>query len=458
VSVSYLLRPTWFNLFQGVLLGDTLYIDGGDFWYPNEDGKPIAHAYNSTYSLDLSVSWSPEDVRFSVIDKGQSPLLNRPNLWPAPDGKSFYSFNGDVSMAGNYTDPPSTPQLWQFTPDGKNNGTWRLAGPVSSLIQVQAARSTFGNGSAYILGGIATWRTTNLYGYDDTYAGSGNGIVSYDMNSQTWQNQSMAGAAPTGWWYESELHWVENLGGSGLVVALGGVTAQPLPKLAGETLVSFNHVFFFNPITGEWQNQSTTGAVPTPRRRACSVGVPGDNGTYEVRALMNNILLLWLTELSQIFLHGGSILPAARNFKTVPQAVIDLDQVWVLSLPSFTWYKSNYEPADARFLHTCDVPGNPPRRQMVVVGGMVPELEYNLEPRDPWPQGLGIFDLTEMQWRNDYDVNADAYETPRMVKDGIAKEGTYPKKWDSPELARWLTVNRMWFYFRLSFSPFPFLS
>ncbi|KAF7512875.1 hypothetical protein GJ744_011978 [Endocarpon pusillum] len=407
-------RKSWHS---SVLLLETLYIDGGDFWYVSEDGSAVAYPYNSTYSLDLSTSWSPKDVPLNKIDKGNSPVLNRPNLWPAPDGNSFYSFNGDVSKAGynKTTDPPSTPQLWQFRPDGKHNGTWSLAGTASSLIQVGAARSTFGNGSAYILGGTTNWRTTRLYGNHTTYTGTGNGIISYSMNNQTWQNQSMAGAAPTGWLYEGELHWVDNLGGSGLVVALGGVTA------AGQTLVPFDYVSFFNPITGKWRNQSTTGAIPSPRRRACSVGVPGDNGTYE------------------IFLHGGSIIPAASYFRTVLQADIDLDQVWVLSLPSFIWYKSNYQPTDARCLHTCHVPGNPPRRQMVAVGGIPPDLEYSLQPRDLWPQGLGIFDLTEMQWRDNYDANADAYATPRMVKDGIAKEGMYPKEWDSPEVAEWLT-------------------
>lgn len=294
VSVSYLVSPAWSDLFTGVLLVETLYIDGGEFWYASEDGSPMQYPYNSTHSLDLSTSWSPNDVPFNMIDKGESPVLNRPNLWPAPDGKSFYSLNGDVSQAryARKTDPPSTPQLWQFTPDGKNNGTWSLAGTASSLIQVQAARSTFGNGSAYILGGYTTRWATRLHDYDDTFTGTGNGIVSYNMNSQTWQNQSMAGVAPTGWLYEAELHWVDNLGGSGLVVALGGVTAQPLPELAGETLVPFDFVSFFNPVTGEWRNQSATGAIPTPRRRACSVGVPGDNGTYEVRALLSTILPL----------------------------------------------------------------------------------------------------------------------------------------------------------------------
>jgi hypothetical protein len=252
-----------------------LYIHGGDFSYIGEDGKTSSYRYNSTYSLDLSTSWSPNDARFTVIDKGDCPLLNRPNLWPAPDGKSFYSFNGAISGVGNPDPalaPPVSPQLWKFTPDGISNGTWSLAGSNTSLTQSVAAVSAFGNGSAYILGGITTPRTTWRYGNSIE---SANGIVSYNMESQTWNHQSMAGFAPTGKWLEGELHWVDNLGGIGLVAALGGVTA-------GEMFILLDHVTFFNPITGEWRNQSTTGAIPRPRRRYCSVGVPGDNGTYEV--------------------------------------------------------------------------------------------------------------------------------------------------------------------------------
>ena len=114
VSVSCLVSPTWSDLFTGVLLVETLYIDGGDFYGTGEDGLAETYPCNSTYSLDLSTSWSPKDVRFNMIDKGDSPVFNRPNLWSVSDGQSFYSFNGDVSQAGDYrtTDPPSTPQLW----------------------------------------------------------------------------------------------------------------------------------------------------------------------------------------------------------------------------------------------------------------------------------------------------------------------------------------------------------
>ena len=74
----------------------------------------------------------------------------------------------------------------------------------------------------------------------------------------------------------------------------------------------------------------------------------------------------------------------------------------------------------------------------MAVGGYVPELKYSLQPQDPWPQGLGILDLTELRWKESYDANAATYETPKIVKDGIVKNGIYPK-WDDPMVAEWLT-------------------
>ena len=82
------------------------------------------------------------------------------------------------------------------------------------------------------------------------------------------------------------------------------------------------------------------------------------------------------------------MLPSPASYSTIQAPDVQLDQVWVLSLPSFKWYKSSYEPSDARAGHTCHVPGGlTPRRQMVAVGGEVPDLKPKLMPKDPWPQG-----------------------------------------------------------------------
>jgi N-acetylneuraminic acid mutarotase len=41
------------------------------------------------------------------------------------------------------------------------------------------------------------------------------------------------------------------------------------------------------------------------------------------------------------------------------------DDVYVLSLPSFSWYKVDNTPGTGRTLHTCNVVN----RQMIVIGG-----------------------------------------------------------------------------------------
>ena len=269
----------------GVILGDVLYIDGGDLTHLNSDATFVYLPSNSTYSVDLSESWEPKSVQFNAIDKGDCPVLNRPNLWPAQDGKSYYSYNGDVSQArpNSTRNPPNQAELWQFTPNGIKDGTWRRAGYApTTFIQSQGSKSAFVDGSVHILGGEVTWRTTNLFGGKTSYSNSANGILSYDANNETWQNRSMAAFAPSGWWLEGELQWASIPGGTGLVVALGGTTALPGYPRNGNELVKLDQVGLFDPVSGEWSLQSTTGSIPPSRQSGCSVGVPGDNGTYEV--------------------------------------------------------------------------------------------------------------------------------------------------------------------------------
>lgn len=45
---------------------------------------------------------------------------------------------------------------------------------------------------------------------------------------------------------------------------------------------------------------------------------------------------------------------------------------------------------------------------------------------DPWPQGLGVFDLTEMVWADSYDPSAGPYVTPKVVKEYYLNNPRYP--------------------------------
>ena len=92
-----------------------------------------------------------------------------------------------------------------------------------------------------------------------------------------------------------------------------------------------------------------------------------------------------------------------------------LDRVSVLSLPGFVWFRANYTPRMARAFHSCNLVGN---RQLLSIGGADvrdPSDTSRPNPSD-FTQGLGIFDMTRMEWSSGYNANAAPYKTPDVIK------------------------------------------
>lgn len=111
-----------------------------------------------------------------------------------------------------------------------------------------------------------------------------------------------------------------------------------------------------------------------------------------------------------------------------------LDEVYVLSLPAFAWFKADYPAQHPRILHTCHTVGN---GQVLSVGGHDPTDVYNNSvTADPFMQGLGIFDLTKMRWSDRYDADAQLYQTPAVIKAWYAENGTSPIQWNNPDVQR----------------------
>lgn len=92
-----------------------------------------------------------------------------------------------------------------------------------------------------------------------------------------------------------------------------------------------------------------------------------------------------------------------------------LPDTYVLSLPAFQWFKVN-SLGGRRVFHECATAGN---RQMIVVGGQLESESDSSERRDKdeWTWGLGVFDMHDMQWKDNYDPEAGPYESPAMIKD-----------------------------------------
>lgn len=118
----------------------------------------------------------------------------------------------------------------------------------------------------------------------------------------------------------------------------------------------------------------------------------------------------------------------------------------MLSIPAFNWQKQDTQPGVGRYLHSCNVAGN---RQMISIGGRVTNAtEFDEDGAndsitdsslpDPWPQGIGVFDLTDMVWKDTYDPNAAPYITPDIVKNQYRQNWQNPSSWSN-------LINQGWF-------------
>lgn len=115
-------------------------------------------------------------------------------------------------------------------------------------------------------------------------------------------------------------------------------------------------------------------------------------------------------------MYGGVI-----NYQLGPRTP-NSDQVYILSLPAFQWVQATYPPRFSRALHTCHSTKN--TNQMIIIGGVDPtndtaftgSADTGAEPIDPWPEGIAIFDMTALKFKDSYESNAKQYETPELIK------------------------------------------
>ena len=137
----------------------------------------------------------------------------------------------------------------------------------------------------------------------------------------------------------------------------------------------------------------------------------------------------------EIFLYGGQV--GNRDWKGSSAAQKDnvaLDEIYILSLPSFVWFKVNYTSSDPRVGHTCIIAGN---RQMLSIGGLNPSATSRgaaENDTDPFWEGIKVFDLTALQWTNYYNTSAEPYTAPTAVAAHYTEGSTFPSTWSSDDL------------------------
>ena len=373
------------------------------------NGSPLPLPNNDTLALDLTKSWdNANKTEFKNIDKGSTPVLNLEALWAAEDGKSFYAFGG-IQSAILTVDMPTNPErtLSQFTPDGRGGGEWSpvatAAGSIFSFLTRSAGGLwASGSGKGFLLGGFSASNNVRT-------GRALPGLLSYDMASNQWRNDTATGFSDQGTAILGSMEFLLNYGGEGVLVAFGGQTADPTPIWydTGSGLLDFQDIYIYDVATKTWHhqraNKAASDSVPDPRDMFCSVAVANDAGGYE------------------IFVYGGQ----TGNFLYGPggtrsQAILDqnaaMNEVHVLTVPGFTWFKANDTSAASRTGHTCEVAG---QRQLLSLGGLDPSastIRVSASLPDPFARGIGVFDMVDLKWKSNYDANAPPYTQPDVIK------------------------------------------
>lgn len=222
----------------------------------------------------MSKSWTNASVPYQLINKtNTAPNLNNEKLWPSDDNKSCFVFGGAQSYLLNVWSPPDV-ALWQFTINSTGGGSWTQfqagAGSVlGSLTRPDVAHAATVDNTGFIMGGHEDSHSSQVSLYTDGDIPIP-GIVSYNITSGFWSNDSAPANVSNAFWAP-----VSNFA-SGLLVSAGHGAYSPTES------DSITQVSIYEPLGKTWHNQSTYGTAPAMRDSACSVGIPGDNGTYEM--------------------------------------------------------------------------------------------------------------------------------------------------------------------------------
>lgn len=388
------------------VLGNYLYIEGGEV-SANVNGSHLpgydTRSFSITASLPLDKSWTDVSLSsdFKSIQKnGIIPTVKFFTLWVDEARNQIFSWGGDGPIGSDLKGPDllgaRNHTLWRLAPDGRGNGNWGSSSPNNPAVFDNIWRnaggySTVCGGRGYYMGGVANPSTDVRV----KIGVSTPGLLTYDLTTNNWTNDTIPQSL--GARRDGNGHCLPFGGDRGMLLFLGGISAAPADPHSFEW-VDMTRMTIYDPESKVWFEQPTTSTeVPPKRRFFCSAGVKGQNGTYE------------------IIIYGG---------RTSPLVSPTLSDTWVLTIPGFHWTKVNVT-APPRNYHRCAVAGG---RQMISVGGLEDD---DWKTKDPWTQGVGILDMSELTWRTSFEPNLPAYDSPDVIKTWYADGGLAKVQWQN---------------------------
>ncbi|KAK7716608.1 hypothetical protein SLS57_006636 [Botryosphaeria dothidea] len=357
----------------------------------------------------MSTTWNwEENLTTTIHNKSASsprpPTTLRGHLFQGLSSDPRIYLYGGADFADNDTAhayaSPNAGALWSWNASDPSSGWQRLdVGDASPWQPACGAHAEApGLGLAFYLNGEAgRVASIEVWGNLSTQVAHLEGMVVLDTANATgrtaWNvsTAGMTGGQPRA---GAGMVYVPELGEKGALVLVGGIARAPLvtdDPASGE-LINLNAVQIWDLASwlndtsgaGTWYAQTATGDVPALRTDFCVVaGAASDESSYN------------------IYLYGG------RN----PKSGIIYDDVYALSLPSFTWIKL-FTGQSPRWGHTCHLVPN--STQLLTLGGA---LDLNRSTCDWEYAGVAVLDSWTMTWNSVYDD----YARPYKVTQGIAE-------------------------------------
>ena len=236
-------------------------------------------------------------------------------------------------------------------------------------------------------------------------------LLTYDMVANRFRNQSGPDNVRRA---EGALLYIP-AGDAGMLIYMGGIQVQNETQIAQP----MTEILVHDIANARWYKQTASGiSVPSPRRRFCAGVVwTADRSSYN------------------IYLFGGASIGEGIGY----------GDVWILSLPSFTWIKY-FPTADddaGEIPHhsaSCDVYGN---SQMLIMGGHFPNSTECDVPSIYGQHGLDLSRANPLgaKWAA-FDATRITYAVPPDITKVVGGDDsgkatvTQPEKgWDTGDLA-----------------------
>ncbi|KAK3319276.1 hypothetical protein B0H66DRAFT_575753 [Apodospora peruviana] len=436
---------------RAALLRDTVYLDGGNLWWQpglkdgsigtiEDDGNPLGRIY----TLNFSKPFKTHDnitALFGTLQKGLNGGAAS-NIAPnyldgalLANDHEFFLYGGLLKETSEFPEPPGDSVLkyeeYQYGVEKPGFlpgfGLKNLPKGMTRYLAYGGAANAPSENKAFYFSGLRSPSFGPVHvpgGSPDSNAVNvSNTLVVLDMTTQQqekWSNVTLPSGVKGR--ANPELVWVP-VGEQGILVALGGVI---YPDFAGEMVAGvlsdnepeskkispgfMSTIDIYDIKSGDWFSQPTVDA-PSQLTRGCAVVAPAqDSSSFN------------------IYYYGG--------YDGLAQDKPFNDDVWVLSLPSFTWTKLTQGSGSGRAGHKCFMP-YPDR--MLAIGGYTSStgtMPTCLQ------ETIRVLDLNTGTWLDEYDpATYSNYSVPDVIVKRIGGSPTGGATATTPLPSGWVSTD-----------------